>query len=257
MHSQQQAAIIRGLSGSGKSTVAALLADELNFRIVEADHYFIVDGTCRPREVPTTSTLSPVMSAWAAARGTLSNVGFCLQNGTMKCLTWAKALGKEKDAWTIARLVGSALNSILLSEEIPEIVDMAGQLPRSLGWQRTTNLTEETTIGASGHQLTVATACGLILNHRDWSELGDNAKFAVEAHRLDWKTVLSNLQARFNESEEKREVFPDLPGYVFTDRGVPECIGVYVLPPGGQPNDDRDWLGFFPTIETVIFNCRQ
>lgn len=45
MHSHQQAAIVRGPSGSGKSTVAALLAEELNFRIVEADHYFIVDGT--------------------------------------------------------------------------------------------------------------------------------------------------------------------------------------------------------------------
>lgn len=186
------------------------------------------------------------------SEGHIVEVGFYLRNGTMKFLTWAKAFGKEDDAWLIARLVGSALNSILLWEEVPEIVDMSDKLPRSCGWHRTTSLTEEVTIAASSRQLTVATASGLVLDHRDWSEKGDNAKFAVEAHLLDWKTVLTNLQARFAETNERREVFPDLPGYVFTDRGVSECTGVYVLPPGGRPNDDRDWLGFFPTIDTAV-----
>ncbi len=44
MNQHQQAAIIRGPSGSGKSTIASLLVKEFNFRAVEADDYFVVDG---------------------------------------------------------------------------------------------------------------------------------------------------------------------------------------------------------------------
>lgn len=47
MNQHQQAAIIRGPSGSGKSTIASLLVKEFNFRAVEADDYFVVDGAYR------------------------------------------------------------------------------------------------------------------------------------------------------------------------------------------------------------------
>lgn len=36
----------------------------------------------------------------------------------------------------------------------------------------------------------------------------------------------------------------DLDGNVISDRSVEGCTGYYVLPPAGNPSDDRDYVGF-------------
>lgn len=183
--------------------------------------------------------------------GRVIEVALYLRNGTMKFLSWAKTFGNEDESWLIARAADAALNSILVWQEVPEIVDMADKLPRQQRWYRNTNLQETVTLAATSRKLVVATAGGVVFDHRDWSELGDNAKLRVEAALQDWKTVLTNMKAVFVEAAEKREVIDELPGYLFTDRGVEGCEGVYVLPPGGRANFDGDWLGYFPTIDAA------
>lgn len=51
---------------------------------------------------------------------------------------------------------------------------------------------------------------------------------------------------------EKQTTVEELPGYLFTNRGVEGCTGAYVLPPGGRANVDSDWLGYFPTIDAAV-----
>lgn len=184
--------------------------------------------------------------------GKVIEVALYLRNGTTMSLSWAKTFGSCDESWLIARAIDAALNNILFWHEVPEIVDMADKLPRQQNWHRKTNLRETVTLAATSRKLVVATASGIVLDHRDWSEKGDNAKFCVEALLLDWKTVLANMKASFVESAEKREVIDELPGYLFTDRGVEGCTGVYVLPPGGRANFDVDWLGFFPNIDAAV-----
>lgn len=184
--------------------------------------------------------------------GQIIEVGLFLRNGQFKYLTWAKTFGKDDECWMIARAISAALDSLLLWNEIPEVVEMSDKVPRQYRWYRESNLHEEVTIAASYSGLVVSTPSGLILDNRDWSEHGVNAKFYVESRVQDWKTVLTNTKVRFREVAEKRAVFAELPGYLFTNRGVEGVEGVYVLPPGGRLMFDCDWLGYFPNLDSAV-----
>ena len=187
-----------------------------------------------------------------SCEGRIIEVGLYLRNGQMHYLTWCKTFGKEDECWLIARAIDAALNSILVWDEVPEIVEMADKLPREQRWHRESSLNETVTLAATSNRLSVTTASGKVFDQQDWTDKGANAKFYVESRVLDWKTVLTNMKVTFTESAEKIEVIPELPGYLFTNRGVEGNNGVYVLPPGGRANDDRDWLGYFETIDTAV-----
>lgn len=49
----------------------------------------------------------------------------------------------------------------------------------------------------------------------------------------------------------------DLPGYSISNRGVEGTTGFYVLPPGGNPLDDRDYIGYFKTDMDALVAARK
>lgn len=66
---------------------------------------------------------------------------------------------------------------------------------------------------------------------------------------------------RLTETDEERFLrtisADDLPGYTLSNRGVAGNTGFYVLPPGGNPLDDRDYLGYFKTDMEALSAARQ
>jgi len=165
----------------------------------------------------------------------------------MKSLTSIKMFGSEGDAWLIARSISTVLDSISFYHELPEIVEMADKIPRRHSWHRETSLTEAVLIAATSNSLSVVTSCGLVLDHRDWADMGDNAKYYVASRVADWKIALTNMKVGYTESPERRVFIDDLQGYTLSNRGVEGIEGLYVLPPCGNPLDDRDYLGYFKT----------
>lgn len=184
--------------------------------------------------------------------GRIIDVGFYLRDDSVRFITWAKTFGKEDECWMIARAISEALNSIIFWNEIPEMVALSDKVPRAQRWHRESSLREEVTIASTMTNLVISTASGQILDARDWAEEGANAKFHVESYAKDWKTVLTNTKVGFREISERQAVFPHLPGYLFTDKGVEGIKGVYVLPPGGRYLFDCDWLGYFPCIDSAV-----
>ena len=68
--------------------------------------------------------------------------------------------------------------------------------------------------------------------------------------RKEAPDVLRDLKAWQDQNERDKAsdltAPPDLPGYVFSRRGLgASSPGFYVLPPYGNPLDDRDWLGYY------------
>ena len=184
-------------------------------------------------------------------------VSLYLRNDIYKSLTFVKMYGPVEDTWMVARALSEVLHSICTWEEIPELVDMARKLPKKYSSSRESSLSEEVLICASSHTLTVTTASGLVLDSRSWKEDGSNAHFSVEPRVKDWITVLTNMKVRFKVQKETVIGVRDLPGYLITDRGVEGCTGLYVLPPGLNPDDDRNYLGFFVNQDLAIAAARQ
>lgn len=189
--------------------------------------------------------------------GMIIEVCVYLRNDTMKNIVWAKAFGNEDECWMIARAVDSALNSIFFYDDIPELVDMAEKLPRADWWHRETSLKEDVVISTTADTLLVFTQNGQVFDDRNWSDRGANAHFFVEARAKDWQMVLTNKKASFRlESGVRHLRAKDLPGYVISDRGVEGITGYYVLPPGGNPLDDRMYLGYFNDAEQALAAAR-
>ena len=188
--------------------------------------------------------------------GRIIEIGLYLRNDCLRSLTWMKSFGKDDECWAIARAIDAALNSIIFYQEIPEIVSMAEKLPKQQKWMRETSLSEEVTVAVTPDSISVTTEGGMVLDLRSWAEEGANARFHIEPRALDWQTVLTNMKARFRLAKENRIVLPDCPGYVISDRGIEGCNGYYVLPPGGNPLDDRDYLGYFYMESNAVTAAR-
>ncbi len=191
-----------------------------------------------------------------ACEGHIIEIAFYLHNDTYKALCWMKSFGSPDECWLIARAIYEVLHSLLAWNECSLIVDMAEMLPRTYKSCRQTSLQEEVLVCATSNTLKVCTASGHLFADLSFAREGSNAHFHVEALVKDWVTVLTNMKARFRVQKERITGVRDLPGYLFTDRGVEECSGVYVLPPGGNPVDDRDYIGFFPDMERAIASAR-
>lgn len=177
--------------------------------------------------------------------GRIIEIALQLRDESLKSLTWMKTFGSSEESWAIAQAIDAALNQILFWYETPEIVEMALKLPKAQKWQRETSLAEEVIVSVTNEAIKVATASGTLFDDRSWSKEDRNAKFYVEPRLQDWEKVLTNMKARYRVVKENRLVVPDCPGYVISDRGVEGRNGYYVLPPGGNPNDDRDYVGYF------------
>lgn len=189
--------------------------------------------------------------------GRFISVNVVIWNGGIYNVTWAKSFGPDDECWAIARACTEALESIFIFEEAPALVEMADRVPRAHPWHRYSSLTDPVGLYYDDHSLRVV-ADVLVLDDCDWSAERPNAHLAVEARLADWQLVLANMKVPFSlHKGERRIVVDDLPGYVISDRGVPDCDGLYVLPPGGSPNDDRHYLGFFRTDAAAIDAARQ
>ena len=189
--------------------------------------------------------------------GRIIEVALSLRGGEFKSLTWMKTFGKVDECWLIARAIDEALNSIIYWNEVPELVAMSEKMPRQQSWHRQTSLTEEVTILSGTDKVLVKTASGLVLDDRCWggqAYAGSNATAVTQ----DWVTVLTNTNAKFKlvKDTTDRLTVPDLPGYVISKRGI-EVDGFYVLPPGGNENDDRTYLGYFPDAAAAIQASRD
>ena len=192
-----------------------------------------------------------------ANEGRIIEVMLYLRGDVFKSLTWIKSFGSADECWAIARAIDAALNSIIYWNEVPQLVSMADKVPRQYNWHRQTSLTEEVTILSGMDKVLVSTASGLVLEDRSW-EGQAYAESQATAVALDWVTVLTAMKANFKlvKDAPDRLAVPDLPGYVISKRGV-DVEGYYVLPPGGNPNDDRDYLGYFPNGDAAIAASRD
>lgn len=179
------------------------------------------------------------------------------RDGTFKSLTAAKTFGKDDENWMIARVVTTVLQSILFDERIPEMVDMASRVPKDSSYDPESNLLDVITISSTQTAVKVFTGNNLILDDSDWSDEGNNSSYCVASRIHDWKIILTNMKKKFVETSDKILILEDLSGYVISDRGVTDITGFYVLPPGGNPKDDRTYLGYFNTAERAITAARN
>ncbi len=193
-----------------------------------------------------------------SCEGRIIEVALCLRNGVFKSLAWVKTFGSADESWEIARAFDDALNSIIFWKEVPELVSMSEKVPRQHSWHRQTSLKEEVTILSSKDRVLVSTPSGLVLDDRCWEGQTTYKSSKAAAVTQDWVTVLTGLNAKFKQVEGPLDqlTVPDLPGYVISKRGV-EVDGFYVLPPGGNPDDDRDYLGYFPNGDKAIAAARE
>lgn len=188
--------------------------------------------------------------------GMVIEVAFYLRSERYLSLTWIKSFGTIDECWAIARAIGEALTSITTWTECPEIVDMAMKVPKKHRWDRSSSLTEEVIIAQTMDSLTVSTVSGLVLDNRSWKEEGIHAHYSITPYVKDWVTVLTNMNVSFRVVTDARVFVEDLPGYLISNRGVKGCTGFYVLPPGGNPLDDRQYIGYFLKADAAIEAAR-
>ena len=191
-----------------------------------------------------------------SCEGMIIECAVYLRNDSYLSLTWAKTFGGPDETWQIARAVSEVLESIFSWGDIPEIVDMADKVPRQYSWLRETSLKEKVVLATTENTLSVKTLSGIVLDERDFSNEGVNAKFHVEPLAKDWETVLRNMKVDLVLSTGTDHQEPDLPGYIFTQRGLPDITGYYILLPDGNPNDDRDYLAYCDTLDKAIATAR-
>lgn len=189
-----------------------------------------------------------------SCEGRIIEVLLSLRNGHFKSLTWVKTFGGADECWLIARALDEALNALFFWQELPELVAMSDKLPRQYNWHRQTSLTEEVEILSAPDRVRVSTATGLVFDEREWEGQASAATAVVQ----DWVTVLTNTNAKFKlvKDTADRLNVPDLPGFVISKRGV-DVEGYYVLPPGANANDDRCYLGYFPSAADAIEAARK
>lgn len=191
------------------------------------------------------------------SEGRIVHIVLFMRDGSFIKLAWIKTFGQEAECWQIARAVSVALNSLLRYGELPRLVEFAAYLPKRQRWDRATTLEEEVIIQKGGQTLTIATY-RTVLAQYDLSVHGAAAPFYFDALIEDWKIVLTNMKARWRlvEDETSEIMAPDLQGYRITNRAT-GITGFYVLPPGANALDDREWLGYYPSSQAAVDAARQ
>lgn len=190
------------------------------------------------------------------SEGKIIEVGFYLRNSTLLSLTWLKAFGSLEECWNIASAISEALELIMLDQCMPELVDMAKQVTTKYSKCRESAITCGVTISTSINAITVTTGSGMVLDQRQWDGEVSAVKYSVGLRVKDWQVVLTNLKLQFAVVSNDQMMVDDLPGYVLSGRGRKESNGLYVLPPGGDPLNDRDYLGYFQSAEQAKVAAR-
>lgn len=154
-------------------------------------------------------------------------------------------------------------NMASLGEVIADIAFMAGQLfaASKIEFENSRDLMSDIMFWANQFE----DAFDKEVHGDDYLELIDAfAEYRLRGKEDDAERILSMMKRlkaiRYGTLDiytkaapaEKQITVEELPGYLFTNRGVEGCTGVYVLPPGGRANFDTDWLGFFPTIDAAV-----
>lgn len=130
--------------------------------------------------------------------GKIIHVAFILQADRLLELAWIKSFGSEEECSQIAMAIRHALDSILIWEEIPEIVDMAIKVPKKYRWERKAmSDVGKVTITRDQCSIKVQGENGVVYEDRSWEECGQNAIFAVDAMVTDWPVVLKSMGVTF------------------------------------------------------------
>lgn len=185
------------------------------------------------------------------SEGRIIHISLFMRRGH-RSLGWIKSFGTQAQCWEVARVITEALNHLLVFQELPRLVEFARCLPKQYRFERKTTLTDEVKIQQGRHILTIATHRQVLAQY-DYTSHGDAARYRIEALIKDWQIVLTNMGARWQCEDVETEdiVVSELSGYRITNR-APGITGFYVLPPGGDANDDRDWLGYFETAASAV-----
>jgi len=138
-----------------------------------------------------------VFTYQGSCEGRIIRIGALTRTDELLQFAWIKTFGKAEECWAIARAISEALESILCDEATPEIVDYFLRMPREATWRRETSLAERVEITHDESSFRVATVSGRVLDFRDFSKDGVNARFYVTPRVTDWCTVLTNMKADF------------------------------------------------------------
>jgi hypothetical protein len=136
--------------------------------------------------------------------GLIIMVGIVLKDGSTFKVSFAKTFGKEEESWMIARAISTALESIYLWEELPELVLMAEAVPRKYKWNRESSLQEPVILRSTDNSLTVLTESGLVLSQFDGGD-SPYVKYEIEAKLKDWNTILKNMGVTVQVKGEQYE----------------------------------------------------
>lgn len=185
------------------------------------------------------------------------NVAFIRGDSTHKLLTSCKIFGPHDDAWLIARAITEVLNDIVFYEQMPAIVEIHKKLPRSSPYSWESTLKGDVYIDYSPFTLTIKTGHGDTLDHYDYSTKPEIANFFIDKYLQDWYRVLRSQRLSYKLNQVKRYQTPDLPGYVFDLRGTPDSPLIYVLKPGGDFDNQDDFIGFDMESEKAVMRARK
>ena len=185
--------------------------------------------------------------------GRVIEVYFYFNDGSAKNLTWAKSFGNTEECWQIAQMLTEVLDSILLYNEVPAIVEISQKIPRQYAWYRHTSLTEMVNLVVGVDSLKVS-AGDLILDDLTFSELGEYAHFRVDAYLKDWVRVLNKMKAAHQVILPKEVSVADLLDYRFIPVGSSLIEGYRVAAPA-EHNDTN--LGFFESLNDAICAARM
>lgn len=134
-----------------------------------------------------------------SCEGTIIHAAFVLQADKLSELAWIKSFGSEEECYQIAKAIRHALDSILIWQEIPEIVDMAIKVPKKYRWERKAmGNVGKVTIARDQYSIKVLGENGVVYEDRSWKECGQNAVFAVDAFVADWEIVFKSMGVMFS-----------------------------------------------------------
>lgn len=173
-------------------------------------------------------------------------VNLAMNDHSFRSLTSIKVFGSEDDTWAIVRAIEAALCPMFDYGDIPIISELYDKLPKAPRNNRVASITGMAVLHTTDSTLSLR--CGdLVIEDMNFSELGESAKWKVMHRKDDWIKILTGLKAEFELIQTGPGALAD---YTFSDRGLRDLI--YVLAPGGNPKDDRHWIGCFPTLALAI-----
>lgn len=131
------------------------------------------------------------------SEGRIIEIGMREHGGTVRNLCWAKSFGHEAQCWAVAHACSAALESILWSNRVPELVGLAQRLDADASRKRIALLASEPVVIRHGMEvLYVGTESGAVYDERSWDD-PHYGQHEVEALVRDWCSVLRARKVPF------------------------------------------------------------